>query len=477
MWQLMSEDRERVRRMLKRGQYDDASLTGWGRLDNLVAMMLGLGIFEVLGDIATEITKSCYIPRWFINNVLALKTLMGEESLNAMQDGMFKDEGILRIAGCTAREIREGFDRYRNRGENKPCHVDSLRYSIDQTSCEQIERAFRRVSKAIQQAKLLRGKTYVLDATKVVVYGDYEGAGQMRTIEEVRLKNGKTVKREVVDKGIKIVTLSHLYRGRLVVVAGRWIPIQQHEITVSDELIEEVLESFGKGAIKLLLADRGFLDGERMQQWKSKGIDTIIPLKSNMVMLEDMKSLVQSRDAVVFEGKDLEAWGCEGLETLDSYEGKVNGIVVTKFRGKPVARDQQWGFVTTAPVNTPVRVLKIYNAYDDRSLVENKEYRELKQGWKIKNFWGRTKEAITYQVYFHLMMYSLVGIYKSKAGNTFADRGIRRLRREHLKPGLRVIVYVDRYYAVFEFREFLELLGKLPSGKSDDTRFMFGRSP
>jgi nitrogen regulatory protein PII len=477
MWRLMTGDRQRVRRMLKRGKYDDASLTGWGRLDDLVAMMLGLGVFDVLGEIKTEITKSCYIPRWFINNVLALKTLMGEESLNAIQDGMFKDETILRIAGCTAREISDGFDRYRNKGKNKPCNVDSLRYSIEHTSCEAVESAFRRVSKLIQHGKILRGKVYILDATKVVVYGDYEGAGQKRTIEQVTLKNGKTVKREVVEKGIKVVTLSHLYKGRLIVVAARWIPIEQHEITVSDELIDEVLDNFGKGAIQLLLADRGFLDGERMHKWKRKGIDTIIPLKSNMVMLEDMKSLAQSKGGVVFERDDLQIWGCEELETLDSYKGKVNGILVTKFRKKRVPRDQQWGFVTTLPVNTPARVLKVYDSYDDRSLVENKEYRELKQGWKIKNFWGRNKEAITYQVYFHLMMYSLVGIYKSKAGDKFADRGIRRLRREHLKPGLRVIVYVDRYYAVFEFREFLEILGKPPSGKLDDVRFTFGRPP
>ena len=103
-------------------------------------------------------------------------------------------------------------------------------------------------------------------------------------------------------------------------------------------------------------------------------------------MLEDMKSLAQSKEGVVFERSDLEIWGCEDLETLNSYKGTVNGILVTKFRKKRVPRDQQWGFVTTLPVDTPPHVFKVYDAYDDRSLVENKEYRELKQGWKIKNF-------------------------------------------------------------------------------------------
>lgn len=47
-----------------------------------------------------------------------------------MQEGLFKDNFVLRMIGCTAREIKEGFDVGRNGADNKLCHVDSLRYSL-----------------------------------------------------------------------------------------------------------------------------------------------------------------------------------------------------------------------------------------------------------------------------------------------------------------------------------------------------------
>ena len=44
-WHLVRWDEEKVREALKRGRYDDVSLTGWGRLDDLVALSHELGVF------------------------------------------------------------------------------------------------------------------------------------------------------------------------------------------------------------------------------------------------------------------------------------------------------------------------------------------------------------------------------------------------------------------------------------------------
>ncbi|MEA3459295.1 MAG: hypothetical protein U9R11_01215 [Chloroflexota bacterium] len=90
MWVILHHKQERVCELLRWGQYDDASLSGWGCLDELVAMMVGLGLFEVLGDLVTEIKKSCSVPRWLINNV--------------MQEDMSRDMTTLRLMGCTAKK-------------------------------------------------------------------------------------------------------------------------------------------------------------------------------------------------------------------------------------------------------------------------------------------------------------------------------------------------------------------------------------
>ncbi len=187
-YKLMKEKGTYVRKMLKKGKYDDASLTGWGRLDELVAVMALFKVLDIFSELKVDVRESCEIPRWFINNSLALKLVLGERGINSIQDGMFKDPGVLKILGCTAREIREGFDADRNKEENKPCNVDSLRYSIEHTDPKEFEESFRKHRREVWKHKSLRTYTYIMDATKMVVHGDYAGAGTMTTTEEILQK-------------------------------------------------------------------------------------------------------------------------------------------------------------------------------------------------------------------------------------------------------------------------------------------------
>lgn len=46
-YRLMKENGAYVRKMLKKTKYDDASLTGWGRLDELVAVMASFKVFDI----------------------------------------------------------------------------------------------------------------------------------------------------------------------------------------------------------------------------------------------------------------------------------------------------------------------------------------------------------------------------------------------------------------------------------------------
>ena len=134
-----------------------------------------------------------------------------------------------------------------------------------------------------------------------------------------------------------------------------------------------------KGAIKILLIDRGFLDGERIERWSKKGIHAIVPLKKNMQIRKDMQGLLKIKDGTKAERKSLTVYGFKDLETLESFDGKLNGLLVTKYRGRKIKEEDQWGFITTLPVATEKQILKAFDSYDDRSLVENKQYRELKQ--------------------------------------------------------------------------------------------------
>lgn len=475
-YKLMKENGAYVRKMLKKHKYDDVSLTGWGRLDELVAVMNLFKVFEIFSEIKVDVRGECEIPRWFINNSLALKLVLGERGINAIQDGMFKDPGVLKLVGCTAREIREGFDEERNKQENKPCNVDSLRYSAEHTKPKEFEESFCKHRREVWRHKDLRTDIWIMDATKMVVYGDYEGAGQMTTVEEILQKDGTTKLKKKKQKGYKLVTLNRLVEGQIIAEAARLLPINKHEVTVSNELIDEILNERGKGSIGLLLIDRGFLDGARLKKWRKKDIHVIVPLKENMNILKDMQGLIKISGGIKAERTGLTVWGFKDLETLDSYDGKLNGLLVTRYKGKKVKEKYQWGFITTLPVDTAEEVLESFDHYDDRSLVENKQYRELKQGYFLKHFSGKSASSVSYHIYFSLIMMNMISLYKITNIEKYKgllDKGIRLIRRQYLGPRLQVIVYVGKYYTVLDFLEFMKLLGRPPTGKLDNVRMRF----
>jgi Transposase DDE domain len=486
-WQILYWNQEKVREALQRGEYDDASLTSWGRLDDLVALAEGLGVLKELQAIQPDLTRAGDIPRWFIHHALFWRTVVGDESLAAMQEGLFRDTGVLRLLGCTAREIRQGFAAQRNQGAHTPCHVDSLRYSLKHTPAGQFSQAFTRCrARWIQAGFVKRRGTYILDATKIEVDGEYEGAGAMTVREEILDAQGKRHRRKIVTKGFKLVTLSYLVPKRklLVVMAYRVLPIQQHEITVSEELVEEVVTAVGEGAIRLLLLDRGFLDGERLGRWQGRGMDVLVPVKHNMAVLADMQGLATlppdahivpaarrgAKDAQGQPLEDVQLLGFRGLETLESYPGALNGLLVTAFRGQELLAEQQWGAITTLPVRTPAEVLAAFDAYDDRSLVENTEYRELKQGYRLPTFIGKDASSIAAHLFFEVLLYSVIALYQQQRAHRFVAEGIRRLRRVAWKERLEVVVYVGCWYGLFEVREFATLLGRPPTGRLDATR-------
>ncbi|MBA7652350.1 hypothetical protein ES703_60180 [subsurface metagenome] len=70
---------------------------------------------------------------------------------------------------------------------------------------------------------------------------------------------------------------------------------KSHECPILYGLVEQFLEIVGKGVMKWLIVDRGFLDGERIghlkRHWK---VDTLSGLRSDMNVLEDTRGLLKA---------------------------------------------------------------------------------------------------------------------------------------------------------------------------------------
>lgn len=66
---------------------------------------------------------------------------------------------------------------------------------------------------------------------------------------------------------------------------------------MGQKIVDDFMASIGKGKIKSIITDRGFLDGPMISCFKNKyGVDTLIPLKKNMDAYQDVAWLSRIGD-------------------------------------------------------------------------------------------------------------------------------------------------------------------------------------
>jgi len=91
-----------------------------------------------------------------------------------------------------------------------------------------------------------------------------------------------------------MVTLLHTNRTQdfYFFVAVKVVAGNDHECPILYELVKQFVEAVGKGVMKRLILDRGFLDGEAISICKKEyGIDILIPIRRNMDIYEDAMAL------------------------------------------------------------------------------------------------------------------------------------------------------------------------------------------
>ena len=99
----------------------------------------------------------------------------------------------------------------------------------------------------------------------------------------------------------KLVSLIHVNRKLdfFLVVAARVVSGRRHECPILYDLVEEVVRALHHGFIKVLIVDRGLIDGERIGRLKQEfAIDTIVPLRTNMDLYADAIGLTRLRGFV-----------------------------------------------------------------------------------------------------------------------------------------------------------------------------------
>jgi hypothetical protein len=476
-WQFHERAQKEVYRKLKVRERPQAVVgAGWGFLDHFFIFLFSLGFFARV-DFRLKRVKRVMVPTLLMILTYEVKQLIGISSMNQLEEHLFRDTALLKIIGFTARQIQEGFCQ-RGKGKRRgPMHRDTLADFLSRFSAQEVDFILGEAVRVLVKHKLVRGRTYILDATDLPTTRRYKGCGVRKVVKKVWSQEGKEV--EVVEYvyGYKLLVLMEA-RHKLV-VAARMVKINEHEKSFTKRLVREAQERTG-GAVKVLLVDRGFIDGALLWWlWKKMKIQFVIPARTNMEVSQDLRGFRSEKadGERVFgeETKEVKVLGVRGLLSYDQFgeEGHkrrkgrkdfranpINGIMVVRWEGRDYEAGEEKIFLTSLSVGRPLRVLE---QYDLRSEVENQGFRELKQGYHLLRYPQKTCSAIRAHAILTLIIYSLVNAYKSQRGQRLAHLGIRRWRGKQMGQSIhKMIVYYEGIYGIVDVEELFYLMDMTP---------------
>jgi hypothetical protein len=477
-WQLYERAQREVYRKLKLREKPEAVVgAGWGFLDHFFIFLFSLGFFGRI-DFRPKRVKRVMIPTVLMILTYEMKQLMGISSMNQLEAHLFRDTALLKIIGFTARQIQEGFC-LRGKGKRRgPMHRDTLADFLSKFSSKEVDFILREAVRVLVKHKLIRGRTYILDATDLPTTKHYQGCGVKKVVRrEWNSKEGKEVEVVKYVYGYKLLVL--LEASHKIVVAARVVKINEHEKNFTKEMVKEA-QRRTDGKVKVLLVDRGFIDGVLLW-WLSKkmGIKFVIPARSNMEISQDIRGFrsekADGQRIFIEQTEEIKVMGVRGLLSYDQFgeeehrrrKGRkhfkanpINAVMVIRWAGKDYQPGKEKVFLTNLPVSRPMRII---DQYDLRSEIENRGFRELKQGYHLLKYPQKTVAAVQAHAVLTLIIYSMVNAYKSEQGQRLAHLGIRRWRGKQMGESIhKMIVYYEGIYGIVDVEELFYLMDMTP---------------
>ena len=410
----------------------------------------------------------------------------------------------------------EGFNKKNHYDRETPCDKDFLRKVAKDTDaealmrwfCDDVVRVFR-TTRAFHKEGIFIG-----DASYLFVPDNpnYEGSVKLLFDEHdhplVHQEYEKMTDNQKIRcqwrRCYKMVTLLHTNRTLdfFIFVAVKVVSGKEHECPVLYGLVKQFVEAVGKGVMKRLILDRGFLDGKAISICKEQyGIDILIPIRRNMDIYEDAMAL--------FRAPDIDWVCCEGpaVELKEPTRPSPKAIVKREKRRqeklhelkqqKPAPLPEQilvkreaaaiGGFRSWSSCTLPLSVVATREHYADghqetwllidtqdvqdpseahqtyhlRTATEER-YRQLKCFCDLTNFTSRAFSMVVNQVVFIMLSYDLLQFYLLRQGRKELNkRTPPRIRQQLLPSDNHIIVYCENYYGLFTPLEFAEIIATL----------------
>lgn len=481
----LSRNQQEVVKRLLDGEVTMISSASWAFMEPFLLFLQEVGFFELIGVEGKKFRRQMIEVSLLIMTYSA-KVLLGLSSINQVPSRLFRDRALLLLIGYSTDQVLSGFCQRGYEDKDKPMHKNVLADAVEKLTAEEVAYILNGAVKRLAEQGVFKQSQghFALDSSDLETTEHYRGAGKKKITVRKRLPNKQYLEYETYLYGFKVVVIYEVHLR--LIVAAQVAPINKHDSNFTLALLNQAIANVGAGVIKVLVLDRGFLDGETL--WRIKhnyGVDFVIPSKDDMAVTTDARSFRQTKadGQYLFRaeragaGKKLtgqvQLYGIKGLTTYDQYGDAahqkkinrkdfqphpINAIVVQQWEGKSYRAGQEKVFLTSLPGDHPLAVL---DSYDLRSLIENCAFRELKQGWHLNKFPKKTDDAVRGHVFLTLVIFTLTNAYRTDVGQDLAQAGIRRQRLAWQQAN-KVLVVAGNYYGIFDLEELLIILGCEP---------------
>jgi hypothetical protein len=506
------------------GRFDYIELASDVAETKFFQFLFGQGLVDQLARHYPSPRKRHHVPLWmYVSSQLALR-LHGSHSFHSYPL-IIRAGGLIDALGpeVATRKVDsqtgdmsihcQGFNT-RNLGPRAtPCDQDYLRKLAKDTDGKQLEQWYNHhVAQLYGQMGAYEDEGIFLgDGSYLFVPDNANYEGSMRLlfdehnhpVSKDEEKKMTPAQRERCQwrRCYRAVFLLHCDRaGERFVVAGlRVLRANQAEAPALWELLETFLEAVGRGVMKVLVVDRGFIDGPQIGQLKTKhGIDTVIPVRKNMDILQDVRGVVtlgvrweeyqrpRRRPLTPPRPKHPTAAKRERTrqKTLAAKRAKAQSenppdprevlertlitkipeltswsdcsVPLTGVYSKDCYADgheKDWLLVTTDPHSTAAAVRDYYALRTDIEEL----HRQVKCFWDLTRFPSTAWNVIVSQTVFVALTYSLLQLHLLQHGHQELNRRSVETSRRLLPDGDRVIIYRQQRFAFFTLLEHTEL--------------------
>jgi len=455
----------------------------------------------------------------FIQFVLMtiMRCVGGVESMLATREVLLTDEALMGLLGFNAAQVQQGSNDRGLSRRTKPVEVrgalsyETVADNIVKAGPEKLSVMFNGAIRCLaKQGMFPKHIDASLDATddeatptyKTDAGGDVPSVTREKRPDVRANKHARKVKVAVFGWKIWLVFEPVSKIPLAMKIDGLNVADNEHAYEV---LAQARANVEGHASIRSVALDRGFLDGKLLSRIDEEaGVIVYIPGKSNMTITADAREIARRAQALAAQGKRLDGatykqriervkhgsgkkarveermttvvrirnlpcdwWRKEGSTSAANAKGfepkLINATVVLQWDGAPKDAEKEVVILDTDPSTD---AFAGFDAYDDRSLIENTCNREAKESWFLEHHPKRSEAGMRVHAYFVFTCMALVTAFRlhqqqaEEAESRGEETGIGRYRRQ-LEAANRdkVIVFSGERFGIFRNYEVMLLLG------------------